>query len=169
MIRPSTAGVRTGEIMKRWKAAGAGLAVLALLALVAGMGLGSGSADAPDKDDRQASVATGTDGGPARTGDGQPHAPDPSRRAAIALPAIKAGSPVPLQLTRGTLERAWQAGRLDVALPGGQHYAVALEEQRLDPGGQWTRSEEHTSELQSLMRISYAVFCLKKKKKSENL
>src|SRR3546814_3317016 len=28
---------------------------------------------------------------------------------------------------------------------------------------QWTRSEEHTSELQSLMRISYAVFCLKKK------
>src|SRR3546814_6052242 len=27
----------------------------------------------------------------------------------------------------------------------------------------WQRSEEHTSELQSLMRISYAVFCLKKK------
>src|SRR3546814_7595451 len=44
------------------------------------------------------------------------------------------------------------------------------------PGGtrQWlvgphhakARSEEHTSELQSLMRISYAVFCLKKKKKN---
>src|SRR3546814_8894549 len=40
---------------------------------------------------------------------------------------------------------------------------------------QWTplfrrtqmRSEEHTSELQSLMRISYAVFCLKKKKEAE--
>src|SRR3546814_2392946 len=31
------------------------------------------------------------------------------------------------------------------------------------PGG--SRSEEHTSELQSLMRISYAVFCLKKNKK----
>src|SRR3546814_1536255 len=30
--------------------------------------------------------------------------------------------------------------------------------------GEWVRSEEHTSELQSLMRISYAVFCLKKKK-----
>src|SRR3546814_5047666 len=30
--------------------------------------------------------------------------------------------------------------------------------------GLTTRSEEHTSELQSLMRISYAVFCLKKKK-----
>src|SRR3546814_9429252 len=39
-----------------------------------------------------------------------------------------------------------------------------------DSAGLWTlglaatRSEEHTSELQSLMRISYAVFCLKKKK-----
>src|SRR3546814_3835812 len=31
------------------------------------------------------------------------------------------------------------------------------------------RSEEHTSELQSLMRISYAVFCLKKKKKNKNI
>src|SRR3546814_9984610 len=30
------------------------------------------------------------------------------------------------------------------------------------------RSEEHTSELQSLMRISYAVFCLKKKKNQKN-
>src|SRR3546814_4684208 len=30
------------------------------------------------------------------------------------------------------------------------------------------RSEEHTSELQSLMRISYAVFCLKKKRKHNN-
>src|SRR3546814_6318974 len=35
-----------------------------------------------------------------------------------------------------------------------RHYAAAL-----------NRSEEHTSELQSLMRISYAVFCLKKKTK----
>src|SRR3546814_6266031 len=31
------------------------------------------------------------------------------------------------------------------------------------------RSEEHTSELQSLMRISYAVFCLKKKKKTNHI
>src|SRR3546814_5264928 len=35
----------------------------------------------------------------------------------------------------------------------------------LRPMVQLDRSEEHTSELQSLMRISYAVFCLKKKKK----
>src|SRR3546814_8587696 len=32
-----------------------------------------------------------------------------------------------------------------------------------------SRSEEHTSELQSLMRISYAVFCLKKKKKGHKV
>src|SRR3546814_2224965 len=34
--------------------------------------------------------------------------------------------------------------------------------------GHRTRSEEHTSELQSLMRISYAVFCLKKKNHAKN-
>src|SRR3546814_2016633 len=36
---------------------------------------------------------------------------------------------------------------------------------RRAPARRSSRSEEHTSELQSLMRISYAVFCLKKKKK----
>src|SRR3546814_1907642 len=42
--------------------------------------------------------------------------------------------------------------------------AVArIDEAVVGPG----RSEEHTSELQSLMRISYAVFCLKKKKKHD--
>src|SRR3546814_1232061 len=39
----------------------------------------------------------------------------------------------------------------------------------LDPIGETARrSEEHTSELQSLMRISYAVFCLKKKNKAKS-
>src|SRR3546814_5022727 len=46
--------------------------------------------------------------------------------------------------------------------------AAVDEEQRRPPrrviGAIGKRSEEHTSELQSLMRISYAVFCLKKKK-----
>src|SRR3546814_3292738 len=37
--------------------------------------------------------------------------------------------------------------------------------ERQGPRYAYTRSEEHTSELQSLMRISYAVFCLKKKHK----
>src|SRR3546814_1014286 len=42
--------------------------------------------------------------------------------------------------------------------------------QRAECGGWFPqqRSEEHTSELQSLMRISYAVFCLKKKNKATN-
>src|SRR3546814_8231420 len=35
--------------------------------------------------------------------------------------------------------------------------------------GGCSRSEEHTSELQSLMRISYAVFCLKKKKQNQSI
>src|SRR3546814_10236581 len=43
----------------------------------------------------------------------------------------------------------------------GQEYVIGEEEHQ-----QPARSEEHTSELQSLMRISYAVFCLKKKKKT---
>src|SRR3546814_8502200 len=37
--------------------------------------------------------------------------------------------------------------------------------ERIRPAAPSIRSEEHTSELQSLMRISYAVFCLKKNKK----
>src|SRR3546814_2221886 len=46
----------------------------------------------------------------------------------------------------------------------GQLDAVIPERMGVDAPSQIHRSEEHTSELQSLMRISYAVFCLKKKK-----
>src|SRR3546814_9658661 len=42
-----------------------------------------------------------------------------------------------------------------------------LEQDMLASFGADDRSEEHTSELQSLMRISYAVFCLKKKKNNK--
>src|SRR3546814_4254968 len=49
--------------------------------------------------------------------------------------------------------------------PGARHRGDGVpRRQRLCGGG---RSEEHTSELQSLMRISYAVFCLKKKKNTK--
>src|SRR3546814_4066370 len=51
-------------------------------------------------------------------------------------------------------------GKLD---RGAQQLAIVALELRLEP---LERSEEHTSELQSLMRISYAVFCLTKKKKT---
>src|SRR3546814_5772147 len=49
---------------------------------------------------------------------------------------------------------------------GGNHVVGALPEVDVVVGmdAAATRSEEHTSELQSLMRTSYAVFCLKKKK-----
>src|SRR3546814_5476436 len=43
--------------------------------------------------------------------------------------------------------------------------AAGLSRQRIGGSAMAVRSEEHTSELQSLMRISYAVFCLKKKNK----
>src|SRR3546814_6090128 len=53
----------------------------------------------------------------------------------------------------------WRVERI-VALPNlPEHVAI----RKLEPGGEErliTRSEEHTSELQSLMRSSYAVFCL---------
>src|SRR3546814_6365803 len=53
------------------------------------------------------------------------------------------------------------AGRVYAAY-GGVYVGVALVWLWLVDGVRPTRSEEHTSELQSLMRISYAVFCLKK-------
>src|SRR3546814_9749132 len=52
------------------------------------------------------------------------------------------------------------AGRRTPCRQRPEHYSPELSEQR---------SEEHTSELQSLMRISYAVFCLKKKNKKTTI
>src|SRR3546814_3536620 len=69
---------------------------------------------------------------------GQKHSRSASRRNAL-LSATSTGGPAPGQ-------RSIVAGNL------------------LLPFVPLLRSEEHTSELQSLMRISYAVFCLKKKK-----
>src|SRR3546814_5225238 len=59
-------------------------------------------------------------------------------------------------------DAALDAGRL-VARPGADLGARLALQEVGDPARQVLRSEEHTSELQSLMRISYAVFCLKKK------
>src|SRR3546814_1756750 len=73
-------------------------------------------------------------------------------------------------------DRADLAGAHGAGLPVAQ-LAVAVAVQRIDHGADrdpaheqvpmLLRSEEHTSELQSLMRISYAVFCLKKKKQTQ--
>src|SRR3546814_9099411 len=54
-----------------------------------------------------------------------------------------------------------QAGQTIIFSPHAKLHGLAYRIE-LENGG---RSEEHTSELQSLMRTSYAVFCLKKKKK----
>src|SRR3546814_8202558 len=53
---------------------------------------------------------------------------------------------------------AWTSNISPSQAPRDEQHRVRLQ-------GELARSEEHTSELQSLMRISYAVFCLKKKKK----
>src|SRR3546814_7286157 len=60
----------------------------------------------------------------------------------------------------------WQlAPWADVLYAGDYQWWKRYGEECTFAGSRW-RSEEHTSELQSLMRISYAVFCLKKKKKN---
>src|SRR3546814_3517038 len=72
--------------------------------------------------------------------------------------------------TLGTPDRAIaigdKGGRAEEYQPCGHDTHVAMESFLRLPRPRRTvgcRSEEHTSELQSLMRISYAVFCLKKK------
>src|SRR3546814_1619351 len=73
--------------------------------------------------------------------------------------------------TMGALATILQAHLMAVAA-GAQTLAAASNHSAFNAAnalGPWLggmRSEEHTSELQSLMRISYAVFCLKKKKKT---
>src|SRR3546814_1915550 len=64
-------------------------------------------------------------------------------------------------LTSDALERTVESTRLDPATL--QRFSGRLEYVDVDAREESGRSEEHTSELQSLMRISYAVFCLKKK------
>src|SRR3546814_3549211 len=61
-------------------------------------------------------------------------------------------------------DRQWFEGRSELVEIIGHGVAPCLRIAR----DQLVRSEEHTSELQSLMRISYAVFCLKKKKSNDS-
>src|SRR3546814_3287385 len=64
------------------------------------------------------------------------------------------------ELRAETTQAAFRQQRQQIGKAGRDCGAVGVAGDRA-PRGQ--RSEEHTSELQSLMRISYAVFCLKKK------
>src|SRR3546814_4828278 len=62
--------------------------------------------------------------------------------------------------------RPWRMARCHLPIPPG-HPAQPARTRRVRRVQVHDRSEEHTSELQSLMRISYAVFCLKKKNNSK--
>src|SRR3546814_7893718 len=75
-----------------------------------------------------------------------------SRKAANASSALRVTAP--------SCGRLSQDIRVNAGVPAARRLARAAQRKP-------KRSEEHTSELQSLMRISYAVFCLKKKKKRQ--
>src|SRR3546814_7681542 len=81
----------------------------------------------------------------------------------IALaPAVSAQTP-PVSAKLGAAARAAIFKAAGAVQRGGKWIICKEDPQAY---GANIRSEEHTSELQSLMRISYAVFCLKKKKQS---
>src|SRR3546814_4774705 len=86
--------------------------------------------------------------------------PDQGGREPFLQPVPPYPGTDPLELPRHALEII---DRRSHPLPPFEALAGVL----LDPLDQ--RSEEHTSELQSLMRLSYAVFCLKKKKTKKNI
>src|SRR3546814_6173784 len=89
----------------------------------------------------------------------------PARVGDVGAPALsqkKSAAPTPkpdaTPCRRQRRPKSWRAASI-AAWPSAMHAASAAS----------GRSEEHTSELQSLMRNSYAVFCLKKKKKLKTI
>src|SRR3546814_8978893 len=80
-----------------------------------------------------------------------------SWRAEVRL--VPAANPPHRELPSASAEHRARMLALAIADEPG----MRVDERELHRGGPSWRSEEHTSELQSLMRISYAVFCLKKK------
>src|SRR3546814_2234952 len=68
------------------------------------------------------------------------------------------------KIDRSTTPRATPRPRAKMKKPKPSVPASRMSSENTGPRGTSMRSEEHTSELQSLMRISYAVFCLKKQK-----
>src|SRR3546814_4639653 len=62
-------------------------------------------------------------------------------------------------------DKGWMSRPTSIVTPArsASKDILNIRDMTISRSGHSTRSEEHTSELQSLMRISYAVFCLKKK------
>src|SRR3546814_7267773 len=75
----------------------------------------------------------------------------------------KARAAVSMRKDRRGYERNTNVGTNDLHLGGGGGEGEGVLSGNRELVSREGRSEEHTSELQSLMRISYAVFCLKKK------
>src|SRR3546814_3229876 len=81
------------------------------------------------------------------------------------------GQAVPIAVSYGTHDavegkrvfQAYNCMGCHTLLGNGAYLGPDLTDIYAHAGPAWLRSEEHTSELQSLMRTSYAVFCLKKK------
>src|SRR3546814_3702527 len=94
-----------------------------------------------------------------------PMTPEQARGAGARSMVIGVANPGGL-IPDGWLPGLLQALEAGLDLIGGMH--ARLHEIAVLREAAERRSEEHTSELQSLMRISYAVFCLKKKKKINN-
>src|SRR3546814_6738465 len=87
-----------------------------------------------------------------------------SKRSYVSAPLLVEPGPRPSSLGTRRPENSIQGSWLqDLAIRNGWSSSTACRAMRTR-----NRSEEHTSELQSLMRISYAVFCLKKKKTKKN-
>src|SRR3546814_7847430 len=81
-------------------------------------------------------------------------------RSVVSIPVVGAGQSS-MQVAAGL------GRRFAIVTVWPEILRPAYERQLVDYGFAGHRSDEHTSELQSLMRISYAVFCLKKKKKAQ--
>src|SRR3546814_9112957 len=87
---------------------------------------------------------------------------------AMPLPATAAGLPLAGEMRKLTLPAEQKpVAAAEFQDEKGQPTSLAAFRGKVVLLNLWARSEEHTSELQSLMRISYAVFCLKKKKKKK--
>src|SRR3546814_8319150 len=101
----------------------------------------------------------------------------PTRRSSELFPEGHHLAQAPQPLVRGPFSQGFKAGLLPAGPPARRKTASASSpagesrDRRTTGYHRWLalrRSEEHTSELRSLMRISYAVFCLKKKKQNNN-
>src|SRR3546814_10274029 len=77
----------------------------------------------------------------------------------------------PVAISETHALQAMQSGEMVGNAPNGEPIRLKYERHEESPDGNWTwigsnadgRSEEHTSELKTLLRITYVVFCLKKK------